>query len=42
MKKQYEPPKLVVLGDIKQVTQLGVFENLNGNGGWISHWGASG
>ena len=31
MKKQYETPKLVVLGDIKEITKLGSLEKVIGS-----------
>jgi len=31
MKKQYETPKLVVLGDIKEITKLGSLERVLGS-----------
>lgn len=31
MKKQYETPKLVVLGDIKEITKSGTIERLFGS-----------
>lgn len=33
MKKHYETPKLVVLGDIKDITQLGIWERAFGRNG---------
>ena len=36
MKKQYEAPKLVVLGDIKEITQFGIIERFISNSGSVS------
>ena len=36
MKKPYEPPRLIILGDIKDITQLGTIEDGE------YRWGVSG
>ena len=37
MRKQYEAPKLIVLGDIKEITQFGIIERFISNSGSVAH-----